>query len=957
MVLLTSGGFEDIWRRHRAELEGRIGGRIADSAIETSSYSTNAGNFEIAPVAVITPEGDGDVSEVVRFCRKYGMPLTARGSGSSVTDAALGRGIVLDFSRKMSGILALDVTNGLVRAGAGITLESLNSELKKYGKMVPLFPVKGWRCTLGGCIGTDAGGFLSAGFGRMHDLLLSLEVVDADGNRLELKRDKSASYPDLEILKAKIGPLTRVAGGSFRGSFGYRLSAFEGEGVDLVDLMAGSEGTLSVFTSATVRIVDRIDGCSCTLAACRSAREAFDLARGAGAGALCAEYLDPAALATFQREAGQGGRIPRGRHGLLLIWKKGEEATAALDGVEATDLGTDPEAVMEKLMNALHRLQRPGQAGRYVVAAEGLEVSPERLPGALTAIEEISRRYALKCLIFGHASEGILYARPLLNLRKEDDRHKLSSFMKELSAAVRAEGGRMASENGIGLQLLPYLQDAMDEQAVTAFSMIKNSFDPAHILGGPRPTEEVQEQTYRFGPEHERKQFRPLLNWNTQDVPSRFDERPLSMIEEVDACHGCGECRTLSFIETQCPVYKTMGSELTSPRGMNNLVRQLSNLGGVPTIALYSEDYTRSIYDYCIECKMCAAECPSHVNTPKIMMEARAQHVKRIGASNIGRASRFFSDYELYTMVASSVARLSNRLIGSTNARSALEHSLGIDRRRRIPEFDLEPFSEWFQQHVSRPGGRGEVAYFSDIYANYFDSRIGRAVVGLLEAGGYSVQFPRQRFTGQPLIHMGMLKEASKYILENISYLYPYAARGIPVICSSPSAVISFRYDYPSVVDDERSRALARTSVDVHEFLHRMLAGPGEELKFGPVAEKIAYHPSCHSRALGTDAEVMELLRMIPGAEVEELQAGCCGAGGSYCFAKETFNLSMEIGRNVFAEAERAMGRGALLVTDGEECALQIEQATGRMPELTLLLLARASGMKLEKATAARKGF
>lgn len=959
MVLLTYGGFEEIWRRQKKELEAKIKGKIADSGIETSSYSTNAGNFEIAPVAVVTPEGVEDVVELVRFCRKYGIPLTARGAGSSLTDAALGYGVVVDLSRNLNSILALDIENNLVTVGAGITLEALNTELKKYDKMVPIFPIKGWKCTVGGCIAEDAGGFLAVSAGRMHDLVVSLDAITPEGETIGLSRNgKESPVEDSDLLRSRVRAIVKEGGRSFRGTCGYRLESLLGEAADYVDLVCGSEGSLAVIVSATLKLVDRIDGATSSIVSFSEAKKAFEYAAALSGRVHCAEFLD----SVLTREFCNCAKIPPPPAGtaasMVVIWKEGETPPEASEGqaVVGREIEQGPESVLACMRDSIHRLQRPGSSGRYVAAAEGVEISPPKLQDLMLAVEGISTRYALKCTVFGHAAEGIMYVRPLLNLRREDDRHKLSSFLRELATALRAEGGRISSENGMGVQLQPFAKYAVDEGTLQAFDLIRKAFDPLKILGGRRIFDDDDQLPFRFGPEHDRKPFRPLLNWNTQDIISRFGETPLPMAEEIDACHGCGECRALSFIETQCPVYKTMGSELTSPRGLNNLVRVLSNTGGVPTIALYTSEYTRSIYDYCIQCKMCAVECPSHVNTPKIIIEARSQHVKRLGASAVGRASRFFSDYELFTMVASSVARLSNRLIRSKNARSALEHAFGIDRRRKIPDFDLEPFVEWFGKHVTRPGMKGEIAYFSDVYANYFDPRIGRAVVGLLEELGYSTLYPRQHFTGAPLIYLGLLRDSKKYLLENISYLYPYAVRGMPVVCSSPSAVMALRNDYPGVVDDERSRVLSRAVADVHDFILSVIKTSGRSLKLKPVAKRILYHPSCHSRALGTDRKVAELLRQIPGADVVEMQAGCCGAGGSYGFATETFNLSLEIGRNVFREVGNSGGGGTVIVTDGEECALQIEQATGIAPEMTLILLARAAGLSLPKATVARRG-
>lgn len=957
MALLTPGSLEEIWTSHKRELEEKLSGRITDSGIETSGYATNAGNFELAPVAVVAPENVSDVTEVVRFCRRHGLTITARGAGSSVTDASLGRGIVIDFSRKMNTILALDLANNLVTVGAGITLEALNTELKKYGKMVPIFPVKGWKCTVGGCIATDAGGFLSTCFGRMHDLVVSIDAVNSEGRNTEYRRSgNTVQHPGMDLLRERILPMLKEEGTRFAGTCGYRLGALRNEEVDYVELMVGSEGSLALFTAATLRVTDRIGGCAASLLSFGSAGDALDFALRIREESICAELMDSTVLSACRRlypvlETPRGSRFH-----LLVIWREGKTGGGAQGNhgpLAAQEIEGEMEEILGMLKDALHVLQRQTPEGRYVVAAEGVEVQPRALPGLVMALEEISRRYALKFITFGHAAEGIIYARPFLDLRKSDDRQRLASFLRELATALRAEGGVISSENGLGSQLLPYAKYCLEPERQAAFDILKKNFDPANLLGNAMRQDEGNARPYRFGPEHYRKPFKPILNWNIPDSVTKTDDRPLSMIDEMDACHGCGECRTLSYIETQCPVYKTMGSELTSPRGMDNMVRVLSNVGGIQTVAMHSSDYMRSLFDYCIQCKMCLVECPSHVNTPKIMMEARAQHVKQLGPGIVARATKFFADYELYTVVASSVARLSNRLLNSVIARSALEHALGIDRRRRIPPFDSETFSEWFTGHLGRPGKKGQVAYFADVYSNYFDSRVGKAVVRLLEKAGYSTLFPKQRFTGLPLIHMGLLREAKRYLLENVSYLYPYTARGMPVVCSSPSAVMAMRVDYPSVVDDERSRALARSVVDVHEFLCSAIDADGAEMNFGPVAPRILYHPSCHSRALGTDRRVLQLLRRIPGAEVEELQAGCCGAGGSYGFARETFNLSMEIGRNVFREAARGVAEGAVLVTDGEECALQIEQATGKHAELTLLMLARSAGIMLEKTAVA----
>ncbi len=932
-MLMQPNETEESWRSLKAHLEGSVRGKVADSFLERAMYATNAGNFEAVPVAVIIPEDEADVAAASAFCSRFGIPLTPRGAGTSVTDAALGTGIVLDVGRNMNSIISLDISNNEVEVQPGITLEALNGALAGHGKMLPLHPFKGLTCTVGGCIAVNAGGLLSGRYGRTERLVIWLRAVLADGTVLEYpaggagKPHGSAAPPD--------------------GDDGPR------EGSPFI----GSEGRRGTITAARLRIVDTPGRSETRVYHFRRFGDALSAASGHSFDfALTAVFSDALLMSAFSYRL-KGFSYPGDTEASLIViaasgstWP-GREDTKA-DSVSGID--ESMEHVLRAIVDSVHTLSRPVPNGKYTVCVEGFCVGREAFRSFSDRLVREAMTSQTRFIMFGEALGGTVYFRPFLNMKREEDRETHRRLLGTAVGQASTGAGGLSSENGFGRLIdapLAGPHDRRDARQSAAHGTFTQG--AGHDGSLVRPAE--REAGYRAHRQDAQVREKPMLNWNTPDLVTAAGRGTLEFQDEVEACHGCGECRTLSFMETQCPVFKAVGGEVTSPRGRNSILRFAGRTPGIPAVTLYSDEYRRSIYDYCVQCKMCVLECPSNVNTAKLMIEARAQYVRKSGVKTVGRASKFFSDYEFYTIVASSIASLVNRFIRSGKARSVLEHLFGVDRRRNIPEFDLQTFSEWFDRHESMTGRKSDIAYFSDVYANYFDSGVGIAAVMLLERLGYTVLYPKQRFTGLPLIYLGMLREAKRYILDNISFLYPLTAKGIRVVCTSPSAVMALRHDYLSVVDDERSRTLSGSVADITELLFDAMKRGEHALSLAPFHGTIHYFPCCHSRALGNDTKMLELLRLIPGAEVRVIDKGCCGAGGSYSFAKETFAMSMEMGAQLFAEVRSIGSSGGIVVTDGEECALQILQGTGIDAELPVVLLSRLAGFGIERKMRKRR--
>jgi Fe-S oxidoreductase/FAD/FMN-containing dehydrogenase len=912
-------GTVEMWNAHRMELEKSITGKVADTPIQTQSYASNAGIFELQPLAVITPEHEGDIAAIMKFCSAYGLPVTARGSGTSVTDAAVGCGIIVDLGRKMNTITSIDLERNEVDVQAGMTIEALNSELSKYGKMLPLYPLKGRGCTVGGCIGINAGGFLSARYGRMDELIISLRAVLHDGS----VADCGAGIP------SRGSPLPDEAAAASRAD-------------SAASIFAGSEGKIGIIVSARLKLVDVPRKEAVCAYFFRSIGECTTQAAASKlSGCTSAIFADSLIMSSLSYRLGSFP-FPREADGCIIAVAPEEQSLpdpGILGAMSSARLNEGTERLFAAFVDSIHTLSRPVPNGRYAVMIEGFRMGAGGMNQFCKFLLNISDEDNVHGIMFGDAIEGTVYFRPFLNMTDERDRRKHASILGRAAEYAHRLNPGVTSENGLGLLLSSRFSEN-GSACMRRIAVTKAVMDPRNVLNPAVPAADRTELPYRAATAHGGEKGGELLNWHVPDIQAVTGRGLLNFGEEVNACHGCGECRTVSYIETQCPVYKAIGGEITSPRGRNNLVRLVKS--GRPDAADITDsgEYATSIFDYCVQCKMCVIECPSNVNTAKIMMEARAQFIRRAGVKKIGRASKFFSDYEFYTVVASSVASLSNRLITSRKARSLLEHAFGIDRRRRIPEFDSRTFSEWFSRHEAKQGRKGVVAYYSDIYANYFDSAVGIAAVELLERAGYSVIYPRQRFTGLPLIYLGMIREARRYVFDNASFLFPYTSKGMRIVCSSPSAVMALRHDYLSILADDRAMALSKSVTDITELLHECAGDGGLRDSFAPLSEKIYYFPCCHARALGNHTRTKSLLELIPEAEVEMLQEGCCGAGGSYGFAKETFSMSMDMGSHLFGVIASKLKNGGILVTDGEECALHIRQGTGIRATLPVKVLA-----------------
>jgi Fe-S oxidoreductase len=259
---------------------------------------------------------------------------------------------------------------------------------------------------------------------------------------------------------------------------------------------------------------------------------------------------------------------------------------------------------------------------------------------------------------------------------------------------------------------------------------------------------------------------------------------------------------------------------------------------------------------------------------------------------------------------------------------------------------------------------------FPDTFTDYNDPQIGRAAVRVLEAAGYEVLLPRRPICcGRPLISKGLLGQAKALAQQQLEWLAPYAEAGLPIVGLEPSCLLTFRDEYPDLLDDPRAAVLARQSFMFDEFLAREVRAGRAELRFGrqesgvrsqesagqkaaipepqspnPEPRQFLLHGHCHQKALVGTAAALELLRLIPGAEAREVDSGCCGMAGSFGYEAEHYEISQKIGERALFPAVRALPAAAMVVAMGTSCRHQIADGTGRRARHLAEVLAEALG-------------
>ena len=946
-----------------ADLEAALGkqieGEVRFDALTRRLYSTDASMYAIEPIGVVFPRSAADVAAVVQVAGQFGVPVLPRGAATSLAGQTVGHAVVVDFAKHLRDIIEVDREQATARVQPGVVQSQLNSRAGRDGLVFGPDTSTANRATLGGMIGNNSGGSHSVIYGMTIEHVRSLEVVLSDGTTATFGRAdasevaRRALAPTLEgeiyrripaLVEAHREVIATRYPPYWRRSGGYRLDRVPDDGsLDLAALLTGSEGTLAVVTEATVGLVAKpnataiaVGHFTSTAAAIAATEDALSCAPAA-VELLDATILD---LARARRDLAAVAAVLDGEPAaLLFVSFNGDTLAEASDGVERiaalwerhghgyatlrARTAAEQAPLLKVRSSALGLLMASSTGGRRPIAfVEDTAVDPARLEEYAGRFRQALERRGVRAGFYGHCSVGCLHVRPFLDLRVEKDVETMHAIAEEVLELAAEFGGSNSSEHGDGLARSEFNRRIYGDELYEAMRELKGIFDPHNrmnpgkIVDGPAMTENLRDPAI---PE-------PIALQTRRAFPEG------SMFAAADRCMRIGACRKAGEA-TMCPSYMATFDEEHSTRGRANaLVQALSSAD--PAAAL-GDERLHDALDLCLECKACKAECPLSVDMAALKSEFLSHYHDLHG---VPLRSKAIASIRTFNRIGSMAAPLANAVARSSPARSLLERHLGIDRRRTLPSVAAESLPRWWKRRARRGGSgrqphRGKVVLFADTFTAYGEPAIGRAAIELLEMAGYEVALESSLCCGRPQISKGLLDSAREKATALVARLGPLAAEGVTVLGWEPSCVSAMVDDFPALLPaDPLAKALSENVRLVDEVLLEAVRSGALALDEDAAlaGKRILFHGHCHQKAvLGVESSVA-LLALVPGAEVVELDAGCCGMAGSFGFEAEHFDLSMSIGGARLFPAVAAEPPSTVVVATGVSCRQQIAQGTGR---------------------------
>ena len=338
--------------------------------------------------------------------------------------------------------------------------------------------------------------------------------------------------------------------------------------------------------------------------------------------------------------------------------------------------------------------------------------------------------------------------------------------------------------------------------------------------------------------------------------------------------------------------------------------------------------------DLCLECKGCKAECQTGVDMAKLKYEFLDQYHK---VNGISLRARIFANINRLSRINARFAPFSNWASGNVLGKVFLHRILGIHASRSLPPLVRRTFPHWFKSRrknppPGRPGAQNTktVVLFNDTFMNYNYPQVGIAAVELLERAGFNVVLANSVCCGRPMLSKGLVDRAKINARQIVDQLYPYAVEGIPIVGCEPSCLLTFRDEYPDLLQDDKSRVLAGQSYLIDEFLHELDSKGDLSVEFDDVKRNILFHGHCHQKTLVGTRHSVAALQLPTGHVVEEVRSGCCGMAGSFGYEKEHYKVSMDIGRQQLFPAVESKDEQWEIAVMGVSCRQQIEHGTGR---------------------------
>lgn len=951
------------------ELKNELKGDLFTDDLQRILYATDASAYREIPLAVTRPKDKDDIKKILKFAGSIKSSVIPRGGGTSLAGQVVGPGIVVDVSKYMTRIIEFNADKKWVIVEPGVILAELNKFLAPHNLQFGPETSTANRCCMAGMLGNNSCGLHSLIYGSVRDHILEADVILSDGTETTFReltteefnnkcngpagslessiyrniRDTLSDKTNREEIKKQF-PHPDLK----RRNNGYALDVlmdtdpFTGNGqkINICKLLAGSEGTLAFTTRMKLNLLNlpsKKTGLLCAhFSSLQDAVKANVLILKHQPAAI--ELIDDFILDCTKDNIEQNKNrffISGSPKIVLLIEIMRDTINEIAESAGSIEkelrnagygyhfpLYTDNEQI-SKIWDLRKSglgvlLIIPGEK-KSVQVIEDTAVLPDLFPEYIAEFQKILEKYNLSCAYYAHIATGELHLSPLLNLKDRADVITFRNLAGDIARLVKKYRGSLSGEHGDGRLRGEFIPLMLGEHNYTLLKELKRTWDPENILNPGKITgTPPMDKNLRHIPEEKSPRFKTTF---------RFPEKG-GWLHAIEMCSGSGDCRKSSLIGgTMCPTFMAARDEDKSTRARANILREFLSRSGENHPYDHEEIYR--VMDLCISCKACKSECPSNVDMTKIKAEFLQHYYDIHGVPFRTWLVGWLPRIDKLAMV---FRPLANLVTGTVLFRKII----GFAHKRRIPALSLITLTGWERKHNHKTMKKqaGKVYLFADEFTNYNDSDIGIKAILLLEKLGYNVVIPKHIESGRTFLSKGLLKTAKRTADRNIRMLRDIISEESPLIGIEPSAILTFRDEYPELADarliDDAGR-LSRNALLFEEFICREFErGKIEQTKFTIESKHILLHGHCQQKAISSTSFTRKMLSIPVNYKVDEIPSGCCGMAGSFGYEREHFDLSMKIGEMVLFPAVRSAASDTIIAAPGTSCRNQIADGTGR---------------------------
>lgn len=970
------------------ELSHQLLGELHTDQLLRTLYATDASVYRELPLAVAYPKNIADLKVLIHFARQHKTSLIPRTAGTSLAGQCVGSGIVVDVSRHFNQILELNVAEAWVRVEPGVIRDELNAFLKPHGLFFGPNTSTANRCMIGGMVGNNSCGTTSIVYGSTRDRTLELKTILSDGTEAQFAHLDQAAFfqkikentlegqiykqlyealrqPKIQAEIRREFPKREI----HRRNTGYAIDLLleteiftKGQAAfNACQLLCGSEGTLAFTTEIKLQldplpaphevvVAAHFEDLSTSLEAVLVAMEQKPSA---------CELMDRIILdCTKDNLAQQGNRffVQGDPAGILLIELRAntldevnQKATTLITALQQAKLGYAYPIIYPPRTKNVWDLRKaglgllaniPGDA-KAVTCIEDTAVALEDLPDYIADFSQIMENFGQRSVYYAHAGAGELHLRPILDLKKEKDVALLHQISEASARLVKKYNGSLSGEHGDGRVRAEFIPLMLGEKNYALLQSIKKTWDPLNIFN---PGKIVNAPPMNAD-------LRYSLNQEMRSFDTVFDfSQTKGILRAAEKCNGSGDCRKLPLSGgTMCPSYQATREEKDSTRARANALREFLTQSTQKNAFNHPE--LKAVMDLCLSCKGCTSECPSNVDMATLKAEFLYQYYQSNG---LPWRARVFAHFTSLNRLAMFFPALSNFFL----KRAFLKKILGIAVERTLPVLPAQTLRTWFDKRkkpIKNQGEfKGKVMLFCDEFTNYNDAALGIKAIELLNHLGYEVALPRHVESGRAAISKGVLKLAQRLANQNVRTFQNKLDDKTWLIGIEPSAILSFRDEYPNLVEKSlqpAARRLAQRTLLIDEFLSQEIeAGRITAEPFTKAPKKILLHGHCHQKALASVEASAWLMALPENYSVEIIPSGCCGMAGSFGYEKEHYAVSMQIGELVLFPAIRTAKQDVIIAATGTSCRHQIMDGTQRKAlhpvEVLWEALERKKGMR-----------